>query len=92
MTTTRTFSAHLTQALRERVFSLTDTSRPEGPALLAAAGTMSGAAAFIVYAMHGSAAAAAVAGLVLKYSTGLTSSITNLVVQVGGPRRHGEPV
>ncbi|MDX2356218.1 lysoplasmalogenase [Dietzia sp. PP-33] len=37
MTTTRAFSAHLSQALRERVLSLSDTSRPEGPALLAAA-------------------------------------------------------
>ncbi|MEH6820646.1 MAG: lysoplasmalogenase family protein [Dietzia psychralcaliphila] len=37
MTTTTTFATRLTQALRDRVVSLTDTSRPEGPAFLAAA-------------------------------------------------------
>lgn len=37
-TTTRAFAATLGQALKRRVDSLIDTSRPEGPAFLAAAG------------------------------------------------------
>lgn len=36
-TTARAFPTVLAQALRERVLSLMDTSRPEGPAFLAAA-------------------------------------------------------
>lgn len=38
MTTTTSFATQLTQALKERVGTLTDSSRPEGPAFLAAAG------------------------------------------------------